>query len=141
MATGMEELFQDYIEAWNSHDLERIVSYVTDDIVFEDVAMARVMHGREELKGFGKDSFGAFPDFKIELKVIFISGSWAGAEWVMSGTFLGDWPGLSPTGKSFSVRGASVCELRGGKLKRESLYYDGLAFLQQLGVMPEMPSV
>jgi len=80
MATGMEKLFQDYIEAWNSHDLERIVSYVTDDIVFEDVAMARVMHGREELKGFGKDSFVAFPDFRIELKVVFISGSWAGAE-------------------------------------------------------------
>jgi len=59
----------------------------------------------------------------------------------MSGTFLGDWPGLSPTGKSFSVRGASVCEVYGGKLKRESLYYDGLTFLQQLGVMPEMPSV
>jgi len=140
MATDVKKTFRDYIEAWNSHDLERIVSYVTDDIVFEDVAMARVMRGREELKGFGKDSFVAFPDFKIELKVIFTSGNWAGAEWFMSGTFLGDSPGLSPTGKSFSVRGASICELRGGKLKRESLYYDGLTFLQALGVMPGMPS-
>jgi ketosteroid isomerase-like protein len=45
-----------------------------------------------------------------------------------------------PTGKSFSVPGASIIELQAGKIKRETLYWDSATFLRQLGLMPEVRS-
>ena len=39
--------------------------------------------------------------------------------------------GIQPTGKSFSVRGATVAELEGDEIKHESTYYDGATFMQQ----------
>ena len=78
----------------------------------------------------------AFPDFKMELTSGFTSGNWAGAEWTMSGTHKGDLPGLPATNKAFSLRGSTICELRDGKIKRLSDYWDMVTFLKQTGVMP-----
>jgi steroid delta-isomerase-like uncharacterized protein len=136
MTTKVEKMYRDWYEAWNTHDIEKILPYVTDDTVYEATVAGRVMHGKAELRAYITDSFNAFPDFKIDLKAFFVSGEWIGAEWVMSGTFKGVLQpfGLKPTGKSFSVRGATITELRGDKLKRNTDYYDGAAFLRQIGV-------
>ena len=138
MTTNPEKLFQDCMRAWNSHDVEKILSYYTDDVVYEDMAVARVMHGKSELRAFITEFVSGFPDFKIDPKSHFASGQWAGCEWVMSGTFNGALQslGVQPTGKSFSVRGASIGELRGDKLRRNTDYYDGATLLRQIGVMP-----
>ena len=138
MTTKVEKMYRDWYEAWNTHEVEKILPYVTDDTVYEATVAGRVMHGKAELRSYITDSFNAFPDFKIDLKAFFVSGEWVGAEWVMSGTFKGVLQpfGLKPTGKSFSVRGATITELRGDKLKRNTDYYDGVTFLRQIGVMP-----
>ena len=138
MTTKVEKMYRDWYEAWNTHEVEKILPYVTDDTVYEATVAGRVMHGKAELRSYITDSFNAFPDFKIDLKAFFVSGEWVGAEWVMSGTFKGVLQpfGLKPTGKSFSVRGATITELRGDKLKRNTDYYDGATFLRQIGVMP-----
>jgi steroid delta-isomerase-like uncharacterized protein len=56
-------------------------------------------------------------------------------EWTMSGTQTGEMPGMPATGKTFSLRGASVVELRDGKLTRCSDYWDLVTLLKQLGLM------
>ncbi len=138
MATRVENVARDWCEAWNSHDVDRILSRVTDDIVYEGLAGARVMTGTAEMKAYLDETFSAFPDFRIDLKSLFASGKWAGSEWVMSGTFKGELQsvGLKPTGKSFSVRGASITELRGSRVRRNTDYYDGAVFFRQIGITP-----
>ncbi len=136
MTTKLEKMYRDYCQAWSTHEVEKILSYHTDDTVYEDTVAARVMHGKAELRTFITETFTAVPDFKIDRKAFFVSGEWAGAEWVMSGTFKGEGFGLKPTGKSFSVRGATIIELRGDKMKRNTDYYDGVTFLRQIGLMP-----
>ena len=54
----------------------------------------------------------------------------------MAATHKGDLPGLPATGKRFSVRGATVFELQGEKIRRVSDYWDMVTFLKQIGVMP-----
>jgi hypothetical protein len=44
--------------------------------------------------------------------------------------------GLYKTGKKFSVRGASVYELRGGKFSGNRDYYDSASIMRQVGVLP-----
>ena len=137
MATDMAIIMDDYWAAWNSHEVEKILSYFTDDVVYEDVAMGIVNRGKNEVKDFCNSIFIGFPDFKIELKSIFVSVDWAAQEWVLSGTFTNSVFGLPPaTGKSASVRGISVEELRNGKISRNSNYYDMASFMQQVGLMP-----
>jgi steroid delta-isomerase-like uncharacterized protein len=124
----------DYVAAWNSHDTEKIVSFYTDDIVYEDVALGQIKRGKEELRALDNYYFAAFPDVNFEVKSSFISGDWSASEWVMSGTHKGDMPGLPATGKRFSIRGTSVAELKEGKIKRISHYYNWMDFLQQIGI-------
>ena len=122
----------DYVAAWNSHDTEKIVSFYTDDIVYENLGI--VYRGKEAIRAVDNYLFGAFPDVNCEVKSSFICGDWSASEWVMSGTHKGDIPGLPATGKRFSIRGASVAELKEGKIKRISHYYNWMTLLEQLGI-------
>jgi steroid delta-isomerase-like uncharacterized protein len=140
MATDVERMLEDYLAAWNSHDVEKIASFFTDDGVHEDVAIGEVNRGKEQLKAFASYTFTAFPDFKLERTSSFVAGDWRGSEWIMSGTHTGDIPGIPTTGKSFSIRGASISELQEGKIRRNSDYWNLASFLQQVGLLPEAPS-
>ena len=132
MTTKAEKMLQDWNEAWNAHEVERILSYFTDDIVFEDLGGARVMRGKAEMRTWISETLSAFPDFRTDLKSLFVSGKWAGSEWVASGTSKGQLHHLKPSGKRYSVRGASIMELRGGKIKRNTDYYDSATMIRQL---------
>lgn len=137
MTANVEKMMRDSIAAYNAQDIEKFLSYCTDDIVYEAMSGARVIRGKEEMRPYLGEVFSAFPDFKIDLKLAFASGKWAASEWIMSGTFKGVLQalGLQPTGKSFSVRGASIAELQGNKVRRNTDYYDSADFLRQIGVM------
>lgn len=140
MAIDVERVFKDYLAALNSHDAERIASLWTEDGVLDDVASGQVTHGKKELKASFSDIFTAFPNVKWELKSFFNAGDRIAAEWVETGTQTGDWVGIPATGKSYSIRGASLLELRKSKISRETYYWNLATFLQQLGLMPETPS-
>ncbi|GAC1465860.1 MAG: hypothetical protein PVSMB5_08100 [Ktedonobacteraceae bacterium] len=71
------------------------------------------------------------------MKSHFVAGDWAGAEWVMTGTHRGDMPGLPATNKACTIRGATVCELQGDKIRRNSDYWDMATFLKQVGMMAQ----
>jgi len=133
-AAAQEKFLIDYTEAWNSHDTEKTVSFFTDDCVYEELGIGVVKRGKEELRAFINGFFTAFPDTNFELTSSFISGNWYCGEWVWTGTHKGNMAGLPATGKRFSIRGVSVGELKEGKIKRNSDYYNKMDLLQQLGI-------
>jgi len=67
-----EAFAAEWIAAWNSHDLERIVSHYTDDIVFlSPVAQQRVGNGRvvgiASLRDYWGSGLKAQPNLHFEL--------------------------------------------------------------------------
>ena len=137
MATsGMERVFDDWAAAWSSHDPDRVLALFTDNCVFEDVAFGVVTRGKEELRSFASGAFAAVPDIKFELTSRSAAGQGAAIEWVMSGTHQGDFPGMAATGKRIAIRGATIFELEGGKIRRESDYWDAATFMRQVGLLP-----
>jgi len=127
-----QEIMEDYLAAWNSHDVNKILSFFTDDAVYEDVPLGMIARGKKEITTFVNNAFVDFPDFKIEVK--------AAGEWVMSGTFThSSIPSMPATGKTFSIRGASITEYRNGKIIRNADYYNAADFMQQVGLMPKQP--
>jgi steroid delta-isomerase-like uncharacterized protein len=127
------EFMRQAFAAWSSHDPDKVVSFYTDDIVYEDVAYGVVNHGRSELRKFAADFFEAVPDLKLEVISTSLHKGHGAVEWVLSGTD----KGLYRTGKKFSVRGASVYEMRGGKCSANKDFYDFATIMRQLGVLPE----
>ena len=107
----------------------------TEDCVYEDVTFGVLNHGKGELRAFAEGIFAAFPDFRIELKSQFVAGERGAMEWVMAATHEGDMQGMPATHKKFSVRGATVVDLDGTKIRRNSDYWDLSTFLKQIGLM------
>ena len=140
MAAITEKVVKDYIAAINSHDLERIASFYTNNGIEEDWAFGIVIHGKKEIKEIFGATFIASPDLKVKLRSSFSVGDWVASEWVMSGTAIGDFMGLKGTGKKWSVRGASITQVSKGKIKRNADYYNLTTILQQMGLLPETPS-
>jgi len=121
---------------WSAHDMNGLLTLFTEDVIHEDVTMGVVNRGRAELRAFGEGFFSGFPDVTFELRSSFADGTSGGAEWVMRGTHRGDLPGMPATGKRVEVRGASIFEFAGDRIRRCSDYWDMATFLKQLGLMP-----
>jgi len=137
MTIDATRILQDYVTSWNSHDVERLLSFFTDDCIYEDLATAVVKHGKKELKALLNDLFVSIPDVKFDFKAVFSVEDRGAMEWVMSGTYTGDSEiaKISATGKSFSVRGASIMELLNGKISRNSDYWNFASFVQQVSYL------
>jgi steroid delta-isomerase-like uncharacterized protein len=135
----VEEMLRQENAAWNSHDVDRIATFYTDDCIKEDVAVGVHTGGKEAMKAVNRGAFAAVPDMKIELTLIISSGDAAATEWTMSGTYAGGRPGASPAaGRPFSIRGATIMQLREGRISRVCDYWDSAQFLRQVGSMPSI---
>ena len=140
MATDAIKMANDCNKAWNSHDVNKILGFYTDDCVFEDLGNGIVCHGKKEFTDYINMLFVDMPDLKWEVKSAFGNDEWQGNEWIMSGTFAhSSLPSMPATGKTFFVRQAGIYQLRNGKYSRESGYYNMVTFLQQVGLMPTQP--
>jgi steroid delta-isomerase-like uncharacterized protein len=136
-----DRLLEEWATAWSRHDVEKLLALCTDDCVYEEVAIGAVYRGKAEVRSFAKAVFTAFDDVKIQLRSGFTAGHWAGAEWRMTGTHVRDLPGIPATGKSFAVRGSTICELKAGKIRRNADYWDLATFLKQTGLRLNVETV
>ena len=132
MASDNDELLEQLIEAENSHDLERMLALMTDDIVIEDVPFGMVMQGKDSVKQGFSGFFAAAADFKVEPKSWVTSERSFALEVIFTGTQKGDLPGLPATGKRFLVRGCSYGEFENGKIKGRRDYWDLASLTKQL---------
>lgn len=69
---------EEWIEAWNSHDLNRIVAHYSDDIIFSSPLVASVggvatgsLCGREVLGVYFQAALSRFPSLRFELRTVF----------------------------------------------------------------------
>jgi len=125
-----------WAEYWSAHDMGRLLPLFTEDVIHDEVTMGVVNRGTAELRAFGEGFISGFPDVTFELQSRFANGTSGVAEWIMRGTHRGDLPGLPLTGKRVEVRGASIFEFAGDKIRRCTDYWDMATFLKQLGFMP-----
>ena len=132
MATSNDNLLKQWIEAENSHDVEKVLPLLTDDIVIEDVTFGVIMKGKDDIKKIYPTLFTAAPDFKLEPKAWVTDDKSFAMEIVYSGTQKGDFPGLPATGKRFSIKTCSFGEFENGKIKGRRDYWDLVTLREQL---------
>ena len=69
------EFAHEWIEAWNSHDLERIMTHYADEVDFTSPVILRLLgiadgriKGKADLKAYFKKGLEAYPDLHFELQ-------------------------------------------------------------------------
>ena len=77
---------------------------------------------------------GLAPRFTIE--DVIQEGNKLVVRWMNSGTHVGEFLGIPPTNKDFSVAGVDIYRLEDGKLAEHWHVVDQLSMLQQLGLIP-----
>jgi steroid delta-isomerase-like uncharacterized protein len=130
-----------YLGAWNSRDPAAVGECVTEDVFWEDPALAEPARGRREVEAFVELTRTAFPDYEFSelgLPTASQDGVTAYAPWRMTGTNTGpiDPPGLAATGRRVDIEGIDRWRFRDGLISRYRAFYDFTEMARQLGLMP-----
>jgi SnoaL-like domain len=77
-AADSDELARRWIEAWNDHDLDRIIAHYTDDVVFSSPFIQKIgaspsgtVRGREALRAYFKTALDTYPALTFRLRAVF----------------------------------------------------------------------
>jgi ketosteroid isomerase-like protein len=69
---------RDWIEAWNAHDLERILSHYTDDFEMASPVIAQLVNepsamlrGKAAIRAYWRKALAQRPDLKFELADVY----------------------------------------------------------------------
>jgi len=80
----------------------------------------------------------AFPDFEMEIVALIAEDDKVVGHFRCSGTHLGEWLGVPPTGRRFEkVDEVYLFEVRDGRLLSALGVEDNLSRLRQLGIFPQ----
>jgi len=111
-------LLDSFANAFNAHDAEKIISYMTDDCIFAASAGPDVngekFVGKEAVKKAFEDIFKNYPDAKWIDPHHFISGDRAVSEWTFVGT--------KADGSKVEVTGCDLFTFRNGKIYIKNSY-------------------
>lgn len=119
-----------------SHDLDAMLKLAHDDAV-DDFVVVGEFRGKSAIRGFFGELIGAFPDFDIDVVHMVGDDQHAVIQWHATGTFTGTpFQGVHATGRRVDLRGCDVMRFEDGKLTHNTIYYDGLGFARQVGLLP-----
>jgi steroid delta-isomerase-like uncharacterized protein len=134
---ALPPLLAEWLAAFNAGDPDQVLALYAADALWEEPAIGLSARGPEQIRAHLDNLFTAAPDIAYEVTDAVVTDDRAVLEWVVTGTYTADFPGLPPAaGQPFSFRGASVFELAEGQIRRYTEYWDAYAFLVQLGALP-----
>lgn len=134
------ELLERYVELYNAGALDACMELYAEDAVqrmhdgtFEGLNAIRARLGRD---------LDAFPDAEYVVESFLEDGDRFADEWTFTGTNTGpfrlpDGTEVPATGKPVEIKGMELVEVRDGKIVVDNLYYDFMAAVAQLGLVPE----
>jgi steroid delta-isomerase-like uncharacterized protein len=140
--TEAERVWKGYIDAWNTHHVDSILSVVAEQFIYDErpMTMRVPLQGREAFRKYLEGVFRRFSEFRIET-LLCEAGSTVGiAESLMSGTYARPLGVPLGNGRRISVRVACVFEVTHGRLVHERLYWDRANTMRQLGLLASMAS-
>lgn len=112
------EMLQVFADAWNRHDVDAIMAFMTDDCVFDASAGSEVCGshyaGTESVRKAFADVFATFPDAHWGGARHFVHGDRGVSEWTFTGT--------RADGARFEVHGCDLFTFRGDRIVVKNSY-------------------
>jgi len=116
---GVQRLLVEHTEAWNSHDVDRLMALFTDDCEFQASGGpdfdGRRFEGRAEVKAAFADVLDSMPDANWgDGRHFVISDNYGVSEWRLTGTL--------QNGETIDVLGCDFLTIRGDKIARKNSF-------------------
>ena len=112
------ELLEAFADAWNRHDVDDLMSFMTDDCVFESSggsdSRGTRYEGSEAVRNGYSKSWQDFPDAQWNNARHFVQGDRGVSEWIFTGT--------NADGKRSEVAGCDIFTFRDGKILVKNSY-------------------
>lgn len=128
------ELLQNWIDAFQACDVQRVVACYADDAINFQIAAGEPAIGRDQIEKDMQQFFNAFPDAWSRVENLMGDGDRAAWEWIGGGTFLGKLGDIEPTNKNFEIRGCGFFRFRDGLIVEQHGYWDKLSWFSQIGI-------
>ena len=106
------DTLQAFADAWNRHDIDALMSFMTDDCVFESSAGPDVCgtryQDRDAVRAGYMDVWATFPDAQWRNPRHFVHGDRGVSEWTFTGT--------RPDGTRIEADGCDLFTFRDGRI-------------------------
>lgn len=114
-----QQLLKGFLEAFNRHDLDSIMSYFADDCVFYMPRGAKPRGdryvGKEEVRAGLAKRFEGIPDVHYGDDKHWVCDDFGVSEWTLTGT--------TRSGQRIEVRGVDLVEFSQGKITRKDAFW------------------
>ena len=135
-------VFNEWISAHRAHDLDALLTYVTDDITIQSAAGKNMppASGKTEAREHWETIFSTFPDMRMDAIELVVQGDRIAAVISHGGTMKGEMGDKKPTGKQYRTDGVFRIDFQDGKIRSIRSYWDTASMLGQLGLLLPSPA-
>ena len=109
---------EDYSAAWNDHDIDRIMAYMSDDCVFETGGgterYGTRFQGFDAVRRRFMEVWADIPDVRFDNALHFVQGDHGCSEWTFVGT--------RADGSVVEIDGCDIFSFEQGKIKSKRSY-------------------
>lgn len=113
MSVDIEQFNADWLDAWTSKDVDRLVAFYSPDTVYKDPQTAAGLNGREALSTYLTGLFGATPPMTYK----------PDETWPIPGGYCGRWYcEVGEDGKDGLLRGFDLVIIEHGLIKLNEVY-------------------
>ena len=128
-----------YSDTWNQVINEREIELINTNSFDENATVVSAsgnIVGLEAFKAHYNNYLTGFSDAEFKIVDIFGQGNKIVKHWNFKGTHDGDFFGIPATGKKVDLSGVTLVKMRNGKIAQEQDFFDSMALMQQLGLIP-----
>jgi steroid delta-isomerase-like uncharacterized protein len=122
-----------YDEVWNRGNTEFAHEVFAEDYVRHDLRPNEALPGPAGQKKIADDFRAAFPDLEVAVDLIVGEDDFVVGRWTASGTQLGPWGTLEPTGRRATFSAVNIFRFEDGKVAEIWNHRDDLGLMQQVG--------
>jgi steroid delta-isomerase-like uncharacterized protein len=135
--TNKAQFRRTYEEMFNQGNLAVADELIAPDCINHEAPPGMDNRGPEAIRQVVIMLRTAFPDLHGTIEELVAEGDTVACRVTMSGTHLGPFMGIAPTGRSFRQAQMHLVRFRDGKGVEHREVRDDLGLMQQLGVIPE----
>jgi steroid delta-isomerase-like uncharacterized protein len=134
MSVNTDAVNQVY-DVFSKGNLDEFDAFVADDFIEHEDLMGMPMN-RDGVKQFFVILRSAFPDLSMRATHLVEEGDLVAARFEAHGTQTGEFAGVAPSGRSFTVSGFDLVRMTDGRMHEHWGSFDAIAMCQQLGIDP-----
>lgn len=104
-----------YERITTNHLIDELSGYIAGDCVVR-IGENSIPVGVQGMRQHMIDVRKTYPDLKMKITHQYVDGDTVISEFIMEGTFLGEWLGMKPTGEKIRMTGVDIDKFADGKI-------------------------